>query len=100
MPRREQDGGQIFLHDYTFGVWKNNELIPIAKAYSGLDQTEINKLDHWIRKNTEKKFVPVRKVKAKHVFEIGFERIQKSNRHKSQVALRFPRICVGARINR
>lgn len=78
--------------DYTFGVWHNDELIPIAKAYSGLDQKEINELDRWIRKNTEEKFGPVRKVKAFHAFEIGFEGIQKSNRHKSGVALRFPRI--------
>lgn len=78
--------------DYTFAVWKNEELIPIAKAYSGLDQKEINELDRWIRKNTEEKFGPVRKVKPFHVFEIGFEGIQKSNRHKSGIALRFPRI--------
>lgn len=78
--------------DYTFGVWKDDELIPIAKAYSGLDQKEINELDRWIRKNTEEKFGPVRKVKAFQVFEIGFEGIQKSKRHKSEVALRFPRI--------
>lgn len=78
--------------DYTFGVWKNNELIPIAKAYSGLNQDEIHELDRWIRKNTEEKFGPVRKVKAFHAFEIGFEGIQLSKRHKSEVALRFPRI--------
>jgi DNA ligase 1 len=78
--------------DYTFGVWHHDELIPIVKAYSGLDQKEISELDRWIRKNTEEKFGPVRKVKALHVFEIGFEGIQKSNRHKSGVALRFPRI--------
>lgn len=78
--------------DYTFGVWNNEELIPIAKAYSGLDQKEIQELDRWIRKNTEEKFGPVRKVKPFQVFEIGFEGIQKSNRHKSGVALRFPRI--------
>lgn len=78
--------------DYTFGVWHENELIPIAKAYSGLDLTEINELDKWIRRNTEEKFGPVRKVKAHHLFEIAFEGIQKSNRHKSGVALRFPRI--------
>lgn len=78
--------------DYTFGVWKENELIPIAKAYSGLSQDEIHELDKWIRKNTEEKFGPVRKVKAFQVFEIGFEGIQISNRHKSAVALRFPRI--------
>lgn len=78
--------------DYTFGVWKEKELIPIAKAYSGLDQKEINELDSWIRKNTEEKFGPVRKVKASQVFEIAFEGIQISKRHKSGVALRFPRI--------
>ncbi|HEV8051422.1 MAG TPA: ATP-dependent DNA ligase [Parachlamydiaceae bacterium] len=78
--------------DYTFGVWKDQELIPIAKAYSGLDQKEIDELDRWIRKNTEEKFGPVRKVKAFQVFEIAFEGIQKSKRHKSEVALRFPRI--------
>lgn len=78
--------------DYTFGLWENNELIPIAKAYSGLDQKEINELDRWIRKNTQEKFGPVRKVTGFQVFEIGFEGIQKSKRHKSGVALRFPRI--------
>lgn len=78
--------------DYTFGVWKDGELIPIAKAYSGLNQEEINELDRWIRKNTEEKFGPVRKVKVFHVFEIAFEGIQKSKRHKSEIALRFPRI--------
>jgi len=78
--------------DYTFGVWKDNELVPVAKAYSGLDKKEISELDRWIRKNTEEKFGPVRKVKAHYVFEIAFEGIQKSNRHKSGIALRFPRI--------
>jgi DNA ligase-1 len=78
--------------DYTFGAWKDKELIPITKAYSGLDQDEIKELDHWIRKNTEEKFGPVRKVKAVHVFEIAFEGIQFSKRHKSGIALRFPRI--------
>jgi DNA ligase-1 len=78
--------------DYTFAVWKDDELVPIAKAYSGLDQNEIGELDRWIRNHTEEKFGPVRKVTPFHVFEIGFEGIQKSARHKSQVALRFPRI--------
>jgi DNA ligase-1 len=78
--------------DYTFAVWKENELIPIAKAYSGLDQKEIDELDKWIRRNTEEKFGPVRKVKPFYAFEIAFEGIQISNRHKSGVALRFPRI--------
>ncbi len=78
--------------DYTFGVWHEKELIPIAKAYSGLTQEEIDRLDKWIRRNTMEKFGPVRKVKAEQVFEIAFEGIQASNRHKSGVALRFPRI--------
>lgn len=78
--------------DYTFGVWHEKELIPIAKAYSGLTQEEINKLDKWIRSNTEEKFGPVRKVKAEQVFEIAFEGIQISKRHKSGIAFRFPRI--------
>ncbi len=78
--------------DYTFGVWHENELIPIAKAYSGLTKEEIAELDKWIRKNTMEKFGPVRKVTAFYVFELGFEGIQISKRHKSGVALRFPRI--------
>lgn len=78
--------------DYTFGVWDHDELVPIAKAYSGLTRDEIYELDRWIRKNTEEKFGPVRKVEAIQVFEIAFEGIQKSARHKSGVALRFPRI--------
>lgn len=78
--------------DYTFGVWHQGELVPLLKAYSGLTQEEIIELDRWIRKHTEEKFGPVRKVKALYVFEIGFEGIQKSNRHKSGLALRFPRI--------
>ncbi len=78
--------------DYTFGVWQDQELVPITKAYSGLDQKEINALDHWIRRHTEEKFGPVRKVQPFQVFEIAFEGIQLSKRHKSGVALRFPRI--------
>lgn len=78
--------------DYTFGVWHEGELVPIAKAYSGLSKEEIMQLDKWIRKNTMEKFGPARKVKAEQVFEIAFEGIQKSNRHKSGIAFRFPRI--------
>lgn len=78
--------------DYTFAVWHEEELVPIAKAYSGLNQEEILELDRWIRRNTLEKFGPVRKVKIEQVFEIAFEGIQESKRHKSGVALRFPRI--------
>ncbi|MGJ3254396.1 MAG: ATP-dependent DNA ligase [Elainellaceae cyanobacterium] len=78
--------------DYTFALWRDNELIPFAKAYSGLDNDEINELDKWIRKHTIEKFGPVRSVEPAHVFEIGFEGIAESNRHKSGIAVRFPRI--------
>lgn len=78
--------------DYTFAVWDQGELVPIAKAYSGLKQEEIKEVDKWIRKETIEKFGPVRKVTPAQVFEIAFENIQVSNRHKSGLALRFPRI--------
>ena len=78
--------------DYTFGVWDNGELVPIAKAYSGLTQSEIREVDKWIRKETLEKFGPVRKVKPELVFELAFENIQESKRHKAGLAVRFPRI--------
>jgi DNA ligase-1 len=86
-------GRRASLHtDYTFAVWDNGVLVPFAKAYSGLTDAEIRELDAWIRKNTTEKFGPVRAVKPEHVFELGFEGIQPSPRHKSGVAVRFPRI--------
>ena len=78
--------------DYSFALWKDKELIKFASAYSGLTNQEIKELDKWIRKNTVEKFGPVRSVKPKMVFEISFENIQISNRHKSGIAVRFPRI--------
>ena len=78
--------------DYTFSLWKEQELIPIAKAYSGLDDAEVRELDGWIRRNTTERFGPVRAVKALRVFELGFEGISRSERHKSGFAVRFPRI--------
>jgi DNA ligase-1 len=78
--------------DYTLAVWKDAELIPVTKAYSGLTDEELASMDHWIKRNTIEKFGPVRSVKPEHVFEIAFEGIQESNRHKAGVALRFPRI--------
>ena len=78
--------------DYTFAVWNDGELVPFAKAYSGLTDTEIHKLDGWIRRNTVEKFGPVRSVKPEQVFELHFEGIQPSSRHKSGVAVRFPRM--------
>lgn len=78
--------------DYTFGVWNGDQLVPFAKAYSGLSDEEIRRVDNWIRRNTLEKFGPVRTVKPQLVFELGFEAIQLSSRHKSGVAVRFPRI--------
>ena len=78
--------------DYTFAVWKDEQLIPFTKAYSGLTDKEIARVDAFVKKNTLERFGPVRSVKAKLVFEIAFEGIQKSSRHKSGIALRFPRI--------
>lgn len=78
--------------DYTFAVWDGDVLVPFAKAYSGLNDKEINVLDNWIKRNTIEKFGPVRSVTPVYVFEIAFEGINSSPRHKSGVALRFPRI--------
>jgi len=78
--------------DYTFGVWDGDSLVPVAKAYSGLDDKEILALDRWIRANTRERFGPVRSVNAEQVFELGFEAVNLSKRHKSGVAVRFPRI--------
>ena len=80
------------LTDYTFAVWDDGRLVTVCKAYSGLDNTEIAALDRWIRKNTIERFGPVRAVTPHHVFEIAFEGVQRSKRHKSGVAFRFPRI--------
>lgn len=78
--------------DYTFGLWREGELVPVAKAYSGLDDAEILELDRWIRANTLERFGPVRAVAPVHVFELGFEAVNRSTRHKSGIAVRFPRI--------
>jgi DNA ligase 1 len=78
--------------DYTFAVWNGEQLVPFTKAYSGLTDEEIREVDRWIRQNTIEKFGPVRSVKPELVFEIAFEGIAKSTRHKSGIALRFPRI--------
>jgi DNA ligase-1 len=78
--------------DYTFGVWSEGRLVPFAKAYSGLTDEEIRKVDSWVRRHTIEKFGPVRSVEHELVFELAFESIQLSTRHKSGVAVRFPRI--------
>jgi DNA ligase-1 len=78
--------------DYTFGVWDGDQLVPFAKAYSGLTDAEIRQVDSFIRRHTIEKFGPVCTVEPQLVFEIAFEGIQRSTRHKSGVAVRFPRM--------
>jgi len=82
-----------YYSDYTFGVWNEaNELVPVGKAYSGYTDAELAFLDRWIRNHTTARFGPVREVAKELVFEVGFDAAQLSSRHKSGVALRFPRI--------
>src|SRR6185369_646992 len=88
--------------DYTFGVWDQppgppgagvkRELVPVTKAYSGLTDEEIAKVDAFVRRNSKEKFGPVKVVKPELVFEIAFERIAQSKRHRSGLAVRFPRM--------
>lgn len=78
--------------DYTFAVWNDGELAPIAKAYSGLKDEEIKEVDQLIRKTTKERFGPVHSVEPSMVFEIAFEGIRSSTRHKAGLALRFPRM--------
>jgi DNA ligase 1 len=78
--------------DYTFGVWDDGRLVPIAKAYSGLSDEEIREVDRFVRNNTLERHGPVRVVRPELVMELAFEAIQLSSRHKSGVAVRFPRI--------
>jgi DNA ligase-1 len=78
--------------DYTFGIWDDGELVPFAKAYSGLSDEEIREVDAFVRHNTIERFGPVHAVKAELVFELAFEGIQKSPRHRSGIAVRFPRM--------
>lgn len=78
--------------DYTFGIWKDDELVTFAKAYSGLTDAEITEVDRFVRANTLERFGPVRSVTPELVFELAFENIQVSKRHKSGIAVRFPRI--------
>ncbi len=78
--------------DYTFSIWREGDLVPFAKAYSGLSDKEIREVDRWIRQHTRESHGPVRVVDPELVFEIAFEGISPSKRHKSGIAVRFPRI--------
>jgi DNA ligase-1 len=81
-----------FYSDYTFGCWQDDKLLPIGKAYSGFTDDELKQLDKWVRSNTIGRFGPVKEVKKELVFEVAFDSVHHSKRHKSGVALRFPRI--------
>ncbi|HME24509.1 MAG TPA: cisplatin damage response ATP-dependent DNA ligase [Acetobacteraceae bacterium] len=81
-----------YYSDYTFGVWGDGELVPVGKAYFGFTDQELAFLDRWIRNHTVARFGPVREVEKSLVLEVAFDAAQLSNRHKSGVALRFPRI--------
>lgn len=86
------DGRANVFSDYTFAVWDGDQLIPFTKAYSGLTNQELAEVDRFIKKHTLEKFGPVRSVQPELVFEIAFEGIQLSKRHKSGVVVHFPRI--------
>lgn len=84
--------GTNLFTDYTFAVWHDKNLIPIAKAYSGLSDSDVHEIDSFVKHHTFDKSGPVRKVTPMLVFEIAFEGIQYSKRQKSGVSLKFPRI--------
>ena len=86
-----------FYSDYTFGCWDGDpddgaELLPVGKAYSGFTDAELRKLDRHVRQNTVNRFGPVREVTRSMVFEVAFDSVHMSKRHKSGLAMRFPRI--------
>ena len=85
-----------FYSDYTFGVWKGEALVPVGKAYFGFTDEELKQIDKFVRDNTVERFGPVRSVRAEAEFglvlEVAFEGLNRSKRHKSGVAMRFPRI--------
>ncbi len=81
-----------FYSDYTFGAWAGDALVPVGKAYSGFTDDELRRLDRWVRNNTTERYGPVREVAPAVVLEIAFDSVHRSTRHKSGVAMRFPRI--------
>ena len=81
-----------FYSDYTFGTWRGDELVPVGKAYSGFTDEELRRLDQWVRNNTVRRWGPVREVTPEIVLEVAFDSVHRSTRHKSGVAMRFPRI--------
>ncbi len=81
-----------FYSDYTFGVWRDDRLVPVGKAYFGFTDAELHELDRWVRGHTTDRFGPVREVEKALVVEVAFDGLQRSTRHKSGIAMRFPRI--------
>jgi DNA ligase-1 len=82
-----------YYSDYTFGCWtEDGELLPVGKAYSGITDDELKMLDSFVRNHTLNRFGPVREVEKTMVLEVAFDSIHESKRHKSGVAMRFPRI--------
>ena len=82
-----------YYSDYTFGCWTDEgELLPVGKAYFGFTDEELKWLDRWVRGHTVERFGPVREVEKSLVLEVAFDSIHKSTRHKSGLAMRFPRI--------
>ena len=88
-----------FYSDYTFGVWRGledgdgqAELVPVGKAYSGFSDEELRRLDKWVRDNTVERYGPVRAVRPDLVLEVAFDAMHASRRHKSGLAMRFPRV--------
>lgn len=81
-----------FYSDYTFGVWRDDALVPVGKAYSGFTDAELTRLDRWVRAHTRQSFGPVREVAPELVLEVAFDSVHLSKRHKSGLAMRFPRI--------
>jgi DNA ligase-1 len=81
-----------FYSDYTFGAWHLDALVPVGKAYSGFTDEELRRLDKWVRDNTVNRYGPVREVAPGLVLEIAFDSVHRSTRHKSGVAMRFPRV--------
>jgi DNA ligase 1 len=81
-----------YYSDYTFGLWHGEELVPVGKAYFGFTDAELLQLDRWVRNHTVNRFGPVREVERGLVLEVAFEGLQRSTRHRSGLAMRFPRI--------
>ena len=82
-----------YYSDYTFGCWtEDGELLPVGKAYFGFTDEELKWIDRWVRGHTVERFGPVREVEKSLVLEVAFDSIHRSTRHKSGLAMRFPRI--------